>query len=298
MAAVRVKQGILLGKMKLTDNMYDIPKGFIDRAISRIKAEFFFERNNGEYYPAEHYFIIAAEAIWNSYIRWKNQDSAHNDRVSLTLRDIESGCRRYGIPCFHDGDDLVVKMKNMPYRFILSWISCHGGPVGSDMKYLRDVIWGENMRFSIGALLRFLKWFDNAIPKVREQVEAAADAFGSQFKRALILQAGAEQILEPGLEDIKYRYSFRADEEEEFLDIWIYYESEDGTDLENVIRLSFRYEEYSRNPQFIKNIVRSLAQYEGNISGYMRWATDLSSTGEDFPMVSRKKNAGVCAFYR
>jgi len=112
--------------------MHDIPQGFIDRAISEVRNTFFFDRNNGIYHSAEHYFIIGAENIWNSYICWKNQDSSRNDRSSLTIRDIESGCRRFGIPYVHDGEDLVVSMKNMPYRFIPSWIFCHGGPVGSE----------------------------------------------------------------------------------------------------------------------------------------------------------------------
>jgi len=276
-------------------HMHDIPQGFIDRAISEVRNTFFFDRNNGEHHPAERYSIIEAESIWNSYICWKNQDSSKSDRSFLTVRDIECGCRRHGIPCFRDGDDLLVRMTNMTYIFIPTWASCYGGPVGSDKIYLRDIFSSSEIRFSFGALLRFLKWFDNAIPKVSEQIGEAIDAFGRQFKRSLILQAGAEQILEPGLEDVAYRYSFSSDDEDR-LDIWLYYGNEDGTALENVIRLSFRYEEYSQNPQFIKNIVKRLAMDEENISSYTRWATDLSKKKEGFPMYRGRRNAGVCAW--
>lgn len=151
----------------------------------------------------------------------------------------------------------------------------------------------QDMNFSSKALFRFLKWFDKAMEGMDKKLEKLLDSYCRQYKRVQILQSTAPFTLEPGLEDLNYRYSFSADDDKEFLNVWLYYEAP-AIGFEGVVRLTFPYSEFVEGPRKVKNIIRCISRNFSYHQYYKKWATDVSDHYDEYPEYSTIKSAGVC----
>lgn len=271
--------------------MYTIPAGFMDSALRELRRELFANLGNGARLPEDYYFTIAAETIWYCYIEWKNHDAAFRD-IALSVGDIEAGCRRAGIPYTREGADITIRMPGRMYYFTDTYDFAYGGPADSCGLYRGDSLAFSAMAFSIRAFIKYIRWFDRTVDSARTGILESVDTFCRQFKRAQVAACAMPHILEPGLEDVNYRYGCFSDNDGDFIRLWLYYGDEDQ-DSPRVVQLTFRCEDLVADPERHRNIIRVIAAERDRYRHYPLWAKEMPMFSDNVPDQSSKKAVGV-----
>lgn len=242
--------------------MYEIPDGFLRNAIEMVRSAVLMDQNEKTSRSDRDYFLVAADVIWDRFMMWKNTDSPRGDRNDMTWKEVRYACIKAGIPTSEDRkwNILLIEMPNHTYYYQKDTDYPYGGLFSEHL----PIKCSDGPRYNIKprTLVRFLGWFDSHIDSIQDKVMEAVSDEKKNYRKAQLIMATVPFLLEPGLEDIDYSYSFTSNDDGDFVDLRLYGGEFSELYLED-INFHFTYEDLLANMELYKKIVRIVAEDHG-----------------------------------
>jgi len=283
------------------DSMGKVQQGFIDEGLKVVGGELSEDLHGEGRKTDDFYFVLAAEYVWYKYLMWKVADSGYQDERTLRVRDLAQACRVNGISYVLNTEsgyaetEIKITMPNHSYRFWDNGGKVYGGPVDCDLYYPGYWLMESDMNISMKSFVKLLRYFDRVIDSIENDVSELVRRLCLEFKVSRIMNVSLKSFLEPGLEDIKYRYSSCIVDDRLAVRIFLYDVPEkkefraDGLDLTVCIKVLFGWQELLDNLESYKNMLRNLSSGKSDYTHYSRWAEYAEPWNEYVPEWSEER---------